>query len=45
MDATPKIACLRNGPYYLLNDMRSEAVPNLRRASAVLRRYAQPYRL
>jgi CDGSH-type Zn-finger protein len=29
----PKIACLPNGPYYLLNDMQAAAVPNLRRAS------------
>ncbi len=33
MDAKPKIACLPNGPYYLLNDMTPAAVPNLRRAS------------
>src|SRR5215212_5423510 len=33
MDAKPKIACLRNGPNYLLNDMRAEPVANLRRAS------------
>jgi CDGSH-type Zn-finger protein len=29
----PKIACMPNGPYYLLNDMTSVAVPNLRRAN------------
>ena len=29
----PKIACLPNGPYYLLNDMQAAPVPNLRRAS------------
>ena len=29
----PKIACLANGPYYLLNDMTAAPVPNLRRAS------------
>jgi CDGSH-type Zn-finger protein len=29
----PKIACLPNGPYYLLNDMQVTPVPNLRRAS------------
>jgi CDGSH-type Zn-finger protein len=29
----PKIACLPNGPYYLLNDMEAPPVPNLRRAS------------
>ena len=29
----PKIACLPNGPYYLLNDMTPAAVPNLRRAN------------
>jgi len=33
MAATPKIACLTNGPYYLLNDMEAKPVPNLRRAS------------
>jgi len=33
MAAAPKIACLPNGPYYLLNDMRAAPVPNLRRAS------------
>jgi CDGSH-type Zn-finger protein len=33
MDATPKIACLPKGPYYLLNDVRADPVPNLRRAS------------
>jgi CDGSH-type Zn-finger protein len=30
---TPKLACLPNGPYYLLNDMTPAAVPNLRRAN------------
>lgn len=30
---TPKIACLPNGPYYLLADMAAIAVPNLRRAN------------
>src|SRR5258708_14615421 len=29
----PKIACLPNGPYYLLNDMEATPVPNMRRAS------------
>ncbi len=29
----PKIACLPNGPYYLLNDPTPEVVPNLRRAN------------
>src|SRR5437868_4396683 len=29
----PKIACTRNGPYYLLNDPQPSPVPNLRRAS------------
>jgi CDGSH-type Zn-finger protein len=29
----PKIACLPNGPYYLLNDPTPAAVPNLRRAN------------
>ena len=33
MAAAPKIACLPNGPYYLLNDMEAAPVPNLRRAS------------
>jgi CDGSH-type Zn-finger protein len=30
---TPKIACLPNGPYYLLGDMTPTAVPGLRRAN------------
>lgn len=30
---TPKISCLPNGPYYLLNDMTPTAVPNLCRAN------------
>ena len=30
---TPKLACLPNGPYYLLNDATPSAVPNLRRAN------------
>ena len=25
----PKIACLPNGPYYLLNDMTPQAIPDL----------------
>ncbi|MGH6959969.1 MAG: CDGSH iron-sulfur domain-containing protein [Dongiaceae bacterium] len=29
----PKLACLPNGPYYLLHDMTPSEVPNLRRAS------------
>jgi CDGSH-type Zn-finger protein len=29
----PKIACLPNGPYYLLNDQAPSEVPNLRRQS------------
>lgn len=33
MPAIPKIACLPNGPYYLLNDMEVAPVPNLRRDS------------
>jgi CDGSH-type Zn-finger protein len=33
MRQTPKIACLPNGPYYLLNDMAPSAVPNLCRAN------------
>jgi CDGSH-type Zn-finger protein len=28
-DEKPKIACLPNGPYYLLNDMTPKTVPNL----------------
>jgi CDGSH-type Zn-finger protein len=31
--AKPRIACLPNGPYYLLNDMEAAPVANLRRAS------------
>jgi CDGSH-type Zn-finger protein len=31
--APPKIACMRNGPYYLLNDPAAVPVPNLRRSS------------
>jgi CDGSH-type Zn-finger protein len=33
MAAKPKIACLPNGPYYLLNESAAAPVPNLRRAS------------
>jgi CDGSH-type Zn-finger protein len=33
MDSKPRLACLPNGPYYLLNDMEAAPVPNLRRAS------------
>jgi CDGSH-type Zn-finger protein len=33
MASKPKIACLPNGPYYLLNDVEAAPVPNLRRAS------------
>jgi CDGSH-type Zn-finger protein len=33
MSPAPKIACLPNGPYYLLNDMQAVPVPNLRRQS------------
>jgi CDGSH-type Zn-finger protein len=33
MASKPKIACLPNGPYYLLNDPQAAPVPNLRRAS------------
>ena len=29
----PKIACVANGPYYLINDMTPVPVPNLRRAN------------
>jgi CDGSH-type Zn-finger protein len=28
-DEKPKIACLANGPYYLLNDMNPQVVPNI----------------
>jgi len=33
MSAKPKIACLPNGPYYLLNETQAAPVANLRRAS------------
>src|SRR2546423_7901123 len=33
MSAAPRIACLPNGPYYVLNDLQSRPVPNLRRQS------------
>jgi len=33
MASAPKIACLPNGPYYLLNDPDPSPVPNLRRSS------------
>jgi CDGSH-type Zn-finger protein len=33
MASKPKIACLPNGPYYLLNDPVPAPVPNLRRSS------------
>ena len=33
MPEKPRIACLRNGPYYLLNDMQALPVPNLVRSS------------
>ena len=33
MASAPKIACLPNGPYYLLNDPAPAPVPNLRRSS------------
>ena len=29
----PKVACLSNGPYYLLNDMTAKAVPNIRKSN------------
>ena len=29
----PKIACLPNGPYYLLNDMTPKVVPNIRKSN------------
>jgi len=28
----PKIACLPNGPYYLLNDLTPQTIPNLQDA-------------
>jgi len=33
MASMPKIACLPNGPYYLLNNPEPAPIPNLRRAS------------
>jgi CDGSH-type Zn-finger protein len=33
MAEKPRIACLPNGPYYLLNDMQASPVPNLVRSS------------
>jgi CDGSH-type Zn-finger protein len=33
MATAPKIACLPNGPYYLLNNPEPAPIPNLRRAS------------
>ncbi len=33
MSQKPKLACLSNGPYYLLHDMTPAEVPNLRRAN------------
>src|SRR6185295_13394240 len=33
MTDRPRIACLPNGPYYLLNDMQASPVPNLVRSS------------
>jgi CDGSH-type Zn-finger protein len=33
MTKPPRIACLPNGPYYLLNDMQASPVPNLVRSS------------
>jgi CDGSH-type Zn-finger protein len=33
MPEKPRIACLPNGPYYLLNDMQASPVPNLVRSS------------
>ena len=33
MTERPRIACLPNGPYYLLNDMQPSPVPNLVRSS------------
>jgi CDGSH-type Zn-finger protein len=33
MNERPRIACLPNGPYYLLNDLQASPVPNLVRSS------------
>ena len=33
MNAKPRIACMPNGPYYLLNDLQASPVPNLERSS------------
>ena len=33
MSAKPRIACLPNGPYYLLNEIQASPVPNLVRSS------------
>jgi CDGSH-type Zn-finger protein len=33
MKDRPRIACMHNGPYYLLNDLQASAVPNLERSS------------
>src|SRR5206468_4039133 len=33
MNERPRLACLPNGPYYLLNDMQASPVPNLVRAT------------
>ncbi|HZE60791.1 MAG TPA: CDGSH iron-sulfur domain-containing protein [Burkholderiales bacterium] len=33
MPEKPRLACLPNGPYYLLNDMQASPVPNLVRSS------------
>ena len=33
MPEKPRLACLPNGPYYLLNDVTPVPVPNLRRAN------------
>jgi len=33
MTKPPRIACLPNGPYYLLNDLQASPVPNLERSS------------
>lgn len=32
-DTTPKIACLPNGPYYLLNEQAPRVIPNIRKST------------
>jgi CDGSH-type Zn-finger protein len=33
-NAKPKIACLPNGPYYLLNDLTPQTIPNIQKAKS-----------